>query len=123
MEIEYYPFGSKITDYTITIDDKIIGISVTRAMNYRGDDYFTVENATILLKKKLEGVYWSSKNVLKQYKWKKQILHIFCQSKKVAKKVKIAYNQLKSEIKGNTIILITINNDENLFFEKKYMSL
>jgi len=45
-------FGSKITDYTIVIDEKVFGVSVTRAMHYKGEKHFTVENATILLKKK-----------------------------------------------------------------------
>jgi hypothetical protein len=121
MEIEYFPLGSKITDYSVIINDKKIGVSVTRAMSYYGDENYTVENAKFLLIKKLNGIFWSSSNVIKRDKWEKQILHVFCPSESIAKKVKVAYKQLKSYHKGNTIILITIaNNSKDLFFEKKY---
>jgi hypothetical protein len=119
MEIEYFPFGSKITDYSVMINNKKIGVSVTRAMHYKGDEHFTLENAMFLLKKKLNGVFWSTENVIKRDKWEKQILHIFCQSNKTAKKVKEAYQKLKSEYRGNTIVLISIIDHNDLFFEKK----
>ena len=117
MEIEYYPFGSKITDYLVTINNKKIGVSVTRAFNPKEE--YTVENASILLKKKLDGIYWSTQNVIKRDKWKKQILHVFCQTPDIADIIKIAYRQLRSNVKGNTIVLVSIINCNDLFFEKK----
>jgi len=36
----------------LKLNQKKIGVSVTRAMHYRGDEYFTIENATFLLQKK-----------------------------------------------------------------------
>ena len=36
MELRYYPLGSKITDYSVSIYGETIGVSVTRAMKFRG---------------------------------------------------------------------------------------
>ena len=54
MEVEYFPEGGSITDYTCSIFDTTVGVSVTRAMKYAGD--FEMEDARHLLKKKLKGM-------------------------------------------------------------------
>ena len=53
MEVEYFPEGGSITDYTCKMFDTTLGVSVTRAMKYGGD--FTEEDADRLLMKKLNG--------------------------------------------------------------------
>lgn len=53
MEVSYFPEGGSITDYVCEIFDTKVGVSVTRAMKYRGD--FTQEDAMNLLMKKLKG--------------------------------------------------------------------
>lgn len=52
-EIEYFPTGGSITDYTCKLNDNTLGVSVTRAWKYRGD--FEQEDAIHLLTKKLKG--------------------------------------------------------------------
>jgi hypothetical protein len=54
MELEYFPYGSKITDYSVRCFGRSIGVSVTRAMKFRG--VFTIEDGVALLTKKLNGV-------------------------------------------------------------------
>ncbi len=65
MEIEYMP-GSKITDYSVKVMGRDLGVSVTRAMKFskKGDALFTEEDATKLLSKKLTGVIESTKGVV-----------------------------------------------------------
>ena len=53
MEVSYYPEGGSITDYTCRMFDTDLGVSVTRAMKYRGD--YSTEDAQRLLEKKLRG--------------------------------------------------------------------
>jgi hypothetical protein len=112
MEIGYYPQGSKITDYSVQINDEIYGVSVTRAFNFRGTQFFTVKAARHLLIKKLNGIYWSSKNVCKEHKWKKQILHCFVPDSASGEIVRAAYRQMKSEDRGNSILLVTISTNK-----------
>jgi len=122
MEIEYYPQGSKITDYSVQINDEIYGVSVTRAFNFRGTQFFTVKAARHLLIKKLNGIYWSSKNVCKEHKWKKQILHCFVPDSASGEIVREAYGQMKSEDRGNSILLVTISTNQMIFKEKSGFS-
>ena len=53
MEVSYWPEGGSITDYVCHMFDITLGVSVTRAMKYKGD--FTQEDAERLLTKKLGG--------------------------------------------------------------------
>jgi len=116
MEIEYFPHGSKITDYSVMIDGEIYGVSVTRAFDFRGSMFYTEKAAHHLLTKKLNGIYWSSKNVVKEHKWKKQILHTFCPDRDSAEVVKKAYRGLKN--RGNSILLITVCGNPLVFKER-----
>lgn len=62
MEVSYFPEGGSITDYVCDIFGTKVGVSVTRAMKYRGE--YTEEDATNLLTKKLKGTYILHKHVI-----------------------------------------------------------
>jgi len=55
MEVSYFPYGGSITDYVCEIFGHKVGVSVTRAMKYRG--VFMEEDAVTLLNKKLLGIF------------------------------------------------------------------
>ena len=118
MELKYFPLGSKITDFSIRLRDKIIGVSVTRAMKF-GNGLFDKEDATRLLEKKLFGVIASTKAVIRKYRWKKQILHIWAENKHTAKVLEEVYNNdISAELKSNTIVVITVcENAKWIFYE------
>jgi len=106
MEIKYYPAHSKITDYSIAIDGITYGVSVTRAMKFRG--IFTEIDAEKLLRKKLYGVVVSSNNVCTPYKWEKQILHVWAQHEYIASIVADVFAQMEESLRTTTLVLITI---------------
>ena len=54
MELEYEWQNCKITDYSVKMFGRTIGVSVTRALKFNG--IFSEEDAFTLLKKKLEGI-------------------------------------------------------------------
>ncbi|XP_071958582.1 uncharacterized protein [Antedon mediterranea] len=58
MEVDYFPSGGAITDYTCRLFGITLGVSVTRAMKYKGqfDVEDAREDATRLLTKKLNGM-------------------------------------------------------------------
>nr|XP_006824230.1 PREDICTED: AAC-rich mRNA clone AAC4 protein-like [Saccoglossus kowalevskii] len=112
MEVAYFPYGGSITDYTCQIFNTKLGVSVTRAMKYKGE--FDIEDAEKLLNKKLNGVINATKNSLED--WSKQILHIWSTSSHVTNTVIKAYNGLPSTITSNTVVLITtVNKHESIF--------
>jgi hypothetical protein len=115
MEVSYWPEGGSITDYVCCMFGSVIGVSVTRAMKYNGE--FTFEDANKLLEKKLKGIYNSSKNSL--VKWDKQILHVWLLSYQNAQITIKAWNELSQNLKGNTVLLVTIAEKSNELFINK----
>jgi len=103
MEVEYFPEGGSITDYTCKMFDTTLGVSVTRAMKYGGD--FTEEDADRLLMKKLNGVVQSTANSME--KWSKQILHVWATSTHVANTITKVFDRIPEKVKTNTVVLIT----------------
>lgn len=111
MEVRYHPEGGSMTDYTCTMFSTSLGVSVTRAMKYHGD--YTVEDAAKLLNKKLNGVLRASKNTME--KWSKQILHVWVTSLAVSVLIAEAYNQLPKNLKSNTVVLVTVTENNEVF--------
>mmetsp|Transcript_20599 Transcript_20599/g.26048 ORF Transcript_20599/g.26048 Transcript_20599/m.26048 type:complete len:209 (-) Transcript_20599:25-651(-) len=117
MQLAYFPMNSKITDFSVRIRGEIFGVSVTRAMKYHGR--YTEADADRLLTKKLYGVNASTQAVLKCYRWKKQILHIWAEHKYIADILKAKYDTLPSSLKNDTIVIVTVcENSSWLFFER-----
>lgn len=111
MEVQYFPEGGAITDYTCKMFSTKLGVSVTRAMKYHGD--FTVEDAERLLNKKLTGVLKSTKNTMER--WSKQILHVWAASLAVSVLIAEAYNQIPKDLKSNTVVLVTVTENNEVF--------
>jgi len=102
MEIEYCPRG-KITDYAMMMNRRHYGVSVTRALKFRG--VFTRADANKLLTKKLFGIVESSRNVV--HKFDKQILHILVYEPYVADVLRAEWETLSAELTSNTTVLVT----------------
>lgn len=119
MQIDYFYENSKKTDYSVMLNGKTIGVSVTRAFHFMGDDHFTDVDARILLRKKLNGVICSTDCVTERDSWEKQILHCFVRSERVAQILRQEYRKMKSHLRSNTIVLVTVVPDVScIFFEK-----
>lgn len=104
MEVDYFPEGGAITDYVCDIFGTKVGVSVTRAMKFRGGAY-TDEDAEHLLNKKLKGIIQSSKNSLEN--WNKQILHVWSANRDVTNTLIKVYERLSDDVKSNTVVLVT----------------
>lgn len=117
MELEYFPHGSKITDYSVMLNGECIGVSVTRAMKFRGT--FNARDAEALLNKKLYGVSASTRAVV-QERWAKQILHVFAEHQYVADELQRAFDSLPLDVKTNTVILCTVVNNARWIFTNWY---
>lgn len=118
MEIEYWP-ASKITDYSITVLGRHIGVSVTRAINfldltrhYKAE--LTRDTARSLLSKKLFGVLASSASAVD--KWEKQILHVWTTSRMAAELVVSEYHNVEPALRSNTVVLVTLAKNADWLF-------
>lgn len=118
-EIQYVS-GSKITDFSVDIQGKHIGVSVVRIINFFDLDgrtfkrVFTPEYARNLLYKKLFGVIASSEATFDR--WEKQILHVWTTSSCVADTIVEEYWKIPSQLRSNTLVYVThATNSEYLF--------
>jgi len=115
LELVYFPYGSKITDYSVDIKGQNIGVSVTRAMEFKTK--FSITVARELLEKKLTGVRVSTKAVLKHMRWKKQILHIWVQNEEILDTLQAAYETLPTELKADTLLVCTLATQAEFVFQ------
>lgn len=111
--------------YCCPSDDRILtlGVSVTRAMTWNSKSLKQVDTYR-LLNKKLRGLYQSSEGILNA-KFDRHILHIWTESGKNASLVRRVTKKLYLENKyKNTIVLISIVNNDLVFFNNNhYLSL
>lgn len=114
MEIDYFPTGGSITDYTCKIFNNILGVSVTRAWKYQGE--FEQEDAEKLLKKKLKGIIYATRNSVER--WHKQILHIWTTSAKTANLLFNEYQKLSKDLTSDTVVLTTVVKSHATMFTK-----
>ena len=131
-QVQYW-IDFKMVDFiTSWIDDNYmeirLGISVTRAMVAPGktDDDFHFENGVELIDKKVRGLIIARNSVIKQQNFFHSILHIWCQTPKIANIVESVASQLDPEeygltMKGSFCILITYCDDPKLY--KNYYNL
>lgn len=109
-EIGYQPPDdtgpNTITDLSVEIDGKKVGVSVTRAYK-PATQPLTDAEVKALLEKKLEGVIRSSQRVLPSDKWVKQILHVFSVNKAATDAIERVLPTIAPAVKADTIVLVT----------------
>lgn len=145
MEIEYIWHNWKICDMTMRFptSDKVVsrveeipfvgnrgkevrikhvnvGISVTRAMMYPNPDEFTLADAVVLLDKKLNGLVSARSGVCDCDAFYKSILHIWCQTPRIAELLREAYTGLPKITRDNVLIICTVAENQPFIFFNRY---
>ncbi|HSO31318.1 MAG TPA: hypothetical protein VLT33_02345 [Labilithrix sp.] len=95
-----------ITDLSVEIAGKKVGVSVTRAYKPATQPLTDVEVKALLVKK-LEGINRSSERVLPADKWVKQILHVFSVSKAATDAIGRVWPAIDAAVRADTIVLVT----------------
>merc|ERR1719384_2050118 len=124
MAIRYWWNSWKKTDYSVRMNGQVIGVSVTRAMKYKG--IFGRGDAEKLLRRKLYGINESTLGVLEQDQWQRQILHIWATDDYVER---ILYDTFLSllfsepDLVRDTIIVVTVTASWWIFYQDKYIKI
>lgn len=118
-EVKYW-IDYKMVDFISTINGNRVGVSVARAMGYPSSKNFTEANAHRLLLKKLSGLVIARNAVVKEQRFFKSILHIWCQDQHVAKLMKEAFERLDEndyglDVKGVLLLQLTICDDQQIY--------
>lgn len=114
-EVGYSEPHSKLTDLLVGIDGHRVGVSVTRAVAWPRDAEYTVEAAATLLTKKLEGILESSRNVVEEDRWVKQILHVMAYADGHADAMEAAWSELDDALRADTILIVTVSDGADEF--------
>jgi hypothetical protein len=110
MEIDYEVMNWKKCDYLMDVSGETFGVSVTRAMKYPSPNLYDYEDAELLLSRKLSGLVVARSGIVNEdYNFTKSILHIWCQTQKIAEIVSDVYNCLDEASKDNIIVMLTVS--------------
>lgn len=112
LELAYFTgdgSASKLTDYSIVLDGRVVGVSVTRACKGWPPvaGAYTVHDALRLLSKKLLGVNESSRHV-SNADWTKQMLHVFVADGSYLAVLNEAAALIPPALIANTVVLFTL---------------
>lgn len=122
MQIEYWMTNYNMCDFICSINDERVGVSVTRAMGFPKPSDFTEERAYILLKKKMHGLIVARSGVCTKHEFNMSVLHIWCQTQRIADILKNVYPQMIFEDNSNTIheviLLLTVCDTEYIYTNK-----
>jgi len=110
-----YDVQGKITDFEVELDGHKIGVSVTRAVHYPFGDPYTIDEATTLITKKLDDIQISTADVSAADRWDKQILAVMAWDGAAADTFAQAWTNLDATTRGDTIVLITTTDGDDLF--------
>lgn len=114
-EINYVNPQGKITDLLVSLDERKIGVSVTRAVAWPFDEPYPAEEASALLEKKLQGVLDSSANVAAEDAWVRQILHVMAYGPQHAEELETAWGALPDTLRADTIVIVTVTDGDDGF--------
>jgi hypothetical protein len=110
MEVQYETPQCSIADFVVSIAGRRIGVSVTRAMRYHGGpSAYTMDDARVILIKKLRGMVDAGFCVSSEHSWEMAILHVFAQTDSVADTLKkVLFTEMPPELWQNTLVLCTV---------------
>jgi hypothetical protein len=124
MEIDYEDMNWKKCDYLMEISNETFGVSVTRAMKHPSPDLYDYEDAELLLSRKLSGLIVARSGILHEdYNFTKSILHIWCQTPKIADIITDVYNRMDDMARDNIIVMLTISSSDYIYYDKLDKSL
>jgi len=129
MEVGYW-FDCNMVDFVCSIprfpQDSLlsrasrVGVSVTRAMGYPTPEEFTYEQGLALLRKKLYGLIIARNSVVKAHSFYKSVLHVWCQTPRIATLLRKAYASFDIcdyglNIKGVVVLHLTVCPSEYIY--------
>ncbi len=108
-----YDVEGKKTDMLVEIDGQQIGVSVVRA--YKPGGEYTIEDAKIILTKKLSDILASTDNVSPGDAWPKQILHVIAYQPKHRDAIMDGFSLIDPMVRADTIVVVSLTSGSDEF--------
>ncbi|MBK9071496.1 MAG: hypothetical protein IPL79_10905 [Myxococcales bacterium] len=113
-QIIYDAPGKKV-DILVNIDDRKVGVSVTRAVTYPFGEPYTLEAATNLFQRKLDDIQLATELVSDADAWDRQMLSILAYDAQHAAVALQAWQALSPQTRDDTILIVTITDGDDDF--------
>lgn len=113
LEVAYDPEDSAKTDLVVAFDDRVIGVSVTRAVTFPREAELGVDEAARRMTGKLEGILESTANAVGDVTWDRQILHVIAWGPEHADDVSEAWDGIDAAVRADTILMLTTSNGQD----------
>jgi len=111
-EIVYNTAG-KITDLEVAMLGHKIGVSVTRAFAFPLGTPYTVDQATVLITRKLNDIQASTANVSDADRWDKQVLAVMAIDSQAADVVAGVWAGLDASVRADTLVVVSVTEGED----------
>jgi hypothetical protein len=112
-EITYEDSGGKKTDVLVVIDERRVGVSVTRAYHWPEGEPYTQDEASSLLERKLLDLVASAENAAEVDAWERSVLHILAYDSQHADLIEGAWTSLESDVRADHIVVMTVTDGED----------
>ena len=110
-----YDTQSKKADLLVTIDNRKIGVSVTRFVAFPFGANYTAAAATSLLTKKLDDLKLATASVNAADKWERTMVVAQAYNEQHAATTMAAWTALSAEVRSDTILIVTVTNGDDAF--------
>lgn len=115
-----YWYIYKMVDFICTVNGHRVGVSVARAMGFPDPDKFTANDAKRIIYKKLYGIIGARNAVAKRQVFYRSIVHIWCQTRRIAELLVAAFNAIDDRdyglnVKGTYILQLTVCEDPQIY--------
>ena len=121
-----YKFEYKMVDFLTSIPgtttDTILGVSVTRGMGYPRESFFTSLTARSLLSKKLSGLVLARNSINKSHRFYHGILHVFCQSRRIADIIFDEFNLITEEWNDKVCkfkVILSVCTNDKVYYNRR----
>jgi hypothetical protein len=108
------PMGKK-ADILIDVDGRKVGVSVTRAVTFPFGNPYTLDEAILILDRKLDDIQLATAAVSAGDLWTKQMLSVLAYDQQHADVAMQAWSMLDAETRDDTIVIVTVTSGDDLF--------
>ena len=109
-EVVYVEPNGKKTDLLLLVDQRSVGVSVTRAFHYPPQNPYTLAEAQELLTDKLSDLPLSAANADPADAWQRSFLHVVAYDAQYADEIEAAYASLDPSLTQDYFVIVTVSD-------------
>lgn len=110
-----YDVEGKKADILVSIDDRKVGVSVTRAVSFPREEPYPLDQATELIERKLDDLHLATTQVSAADRWSAELLAVLAYGPQHAEVVLEAWSSLDAATRAATALVVIATDGDDLF--------